>query len=292
MYPTLLEIGVFRFHSYTVCLSIAFVLGVILAVRENYRLEKPYPITTIGGLWAFFFSLTAARAWFILQQNDAPWAHLHEALMFWQGGYAFFGGLLGGLLGSMIYLKLLRQPILPIGDIAAPFVALSLAIARIGCLLNGCCWGPPTKVAWGVCYAEGTKGAYRQQLREKLIEKGAEFSLPAHPTPLYATLGLFAIFFFMRFLYKRGVHRSRPGLLMFLFPILYGILRFMLEFVRADNPTSVLGLLTVAQAASTLFVLCCLVALYFIRAFWWHAETEEAPAAAIQEAATDAPIED
>lgn len=274
MYPTLFTIGAFSFHSYTVLMSTAFVIGVILAVRENYKLEEPYPITTIGGLWVFLLALIGTRAWYIIQYSGDPWWTVYRALRFWEGGMVFYGGLLGGVLGAIGYLKFLRLPLLPVGDIVMPFILLAHSIARWGCFLNGCCWGSPTSMPWGVCYPKRSVGAYSQQAHDHLIKGTEAFSAPVHPTPIYESIGLMFGFFVLRWAYKRGWHQGRPGAIVFLYPIWYGILRFIVEHFRGDNLRSVGGTLTVSQVVAMLFVLTGLTGYAVLGATAWRKKTQ------------------
>ena len=97
----------------------------------------------------------------------------------------------------------------------APFMALAHGIGRIGCFLNGCCWGRLMKweLPWGVCYPKAIYGPYREQVLEGLIKAGTDRSLPIHPTQLYETLGNFIIFMILLVIYKR---HKRTGIVVFL----------------------------------------------------------------------------
>lgn len=273
MYPTLISIGIFRFHSYTVMMSVGFLLAAILAVRENYRLEHPYPITTMCGLWAFILALIGSRAWHIVQYTEWTWRDLLLSIRFWEGpGLVFYGGLVGGVLGAILYLKWVRVPLLPIGDIALPFIPLGHSIARLGCFLNGCCWGRPTSMPWGVSYPKRDLGAYAQQVEDGLIADSAPHSLPCHPSQVYESIGLLGLFLIMRYAYKRGWHRGRPGAILFLYPMLYGTLRFFVEMFRADNTRSVLHRFSVAQIVALVFILASIAGWAILRAtVWKHA---------------------
>ncbi|MBI3119453.1 MAG: prolipoprotein diacylglyceryl transferase, partial [Candidatus Hydrogenedentes bacterium] len=70
MRPTLFELGIFEFHSYTVFMALGFLVGTILPVQENYRLPKPYPVTPAGGLWVFVFALLGAKIYWFIQYGD------------------------------------------------------------------------------------------------------------------------------------------------------------------------------------------------------------------------------
>lgn len=228
MYPTLLSIGTLDFHSYAVFLALAFLTAVLLIVRENYKLEKPYPITTIGGLWVFAGAMIGARVYYVIQYRGLD--HLHEALILWGGGLVFYGGLFGGVLGAILYVKFCRVPILPMGDIAMPYVPLAHAIARVGCFLNGCCWGTVCDLPWAVQYSRKTY-VYQKQLEEGLVQPGDLYTAAVHPTQLYSSASLLLLFFVMRYAYK---HNERPGAVLMLYPLLYGIHRFTIEFFRGD----------------------------------------------------------
>ncbi len=250
MRPTLIAIGSLQFHSYTFMMAVAFLTAVLLCVRENYRLEQPYPVTPAGGLWVYVGALVGARLYWILQY-DTP-AHFYQALFFWQGGLVFYGGLAGGALGAMAYLRYKGVPIVPMGDLVMPYLALGHALGRVGCFLNGCCWGAPTSLPWGVSFPKANWGAYEQQLNDGLIDSHAACTLPVHPTQLYCAIGLIAMFFILRSVYKR--HGDYTGLVFLLYPILYGCLRFTVEVFRGDSARPLLTM-TVSQMVSLGMVL-------------------------------------
>jgi len=270
MQPTLLKLGILEFHGYTLMMAIAFLIGVLLAVRENYKLEKPYPITPMGGLWVYLGGLIGARLYWLLQYDAAWYKHLHHALFFWQNGLVFYGGLFGGFLGAVIYLRIQRVPIIPVGDIVMPFLPLSHAIARIGCFLNGCCWGSPTDMPWGIRYPKRPWGAYAQHVSEGLIPGDAAASLAVHPTQLYSAAGLLVIFAVMRYAYK---HRSHSGAVMLLYPFLYGILRFIVECFRGDSGRPLWGM-TASQGVALVLAVGTAFGYVMLRRTIWRPKEE------------------
>lgn len=248
MHPTLLEIGPswFRleFHAYTVGLAMAFLVGVLGAVRENYKLERPYPVTPAGGVWIFFGALLGAKIYWYIQYGGTwrddegePYAW-YRVFALWEGGMVYYGGLIGGVVGAIAYFKYVRVPILPMADIGLPYLPLGHSIARLGCFLNGCCWGYPTGAPTGVVFPRWSL-AFRQQLDDGLLDRSASAALPVHPTQLYESFGLFVIFLVMRFAYK---HKKFNGSIALLYPLLYGILRFTTEAFRGDSARSVFGM--------------------------------------------------
>lgn len=244
MHPTLLSIGPFDFHAYTVALALAFLVGVLGAVRENYKREHPFPVTPAGGVWIFFGALLGAKIYWYLQYgltwtddegNGYEW---YRVFFIWEGGMVYYGGLIGGFLGAVAYVRYMKVPILPMGDIGMPFLPLGHSIARLGCFLNGCCWGSVTEGATGVIFPRRSL-AFNQQVDDGLITRSASEPLPVHPTQLYESLGLFVVFLIMRYAYK---HKKHDGSVMFLYPLLYGILRFSVEAFRGDSARPLFGM--------------------------------------------------
>lgn len=265
MRPVLISFGFLQFHSYTVMMAVAFLVGVLLAVRENYKRAEPYPITPAGGVWVYFGALFGARLYYILQYEG--WREAYRAVLFWEGGLVYYGGLFGGFLGAVLYLRFKRVPILPVADIVMPYLPLSHAIARVGCFLNGCCWGVPTDMPWGMRYPRSVWGAYAQQVNDGLIDGSGAHSLPVHPTQLYCSLGLLVIFVVMRWAYR---HKRHDGAVMLLYPLLYGVLRFVVEIFRGDS-TRPLWNMTVSQVVAVLLILGAGAGFCLMSRLYWRA---------------------
>ena len=230
MRPVLFHVGGMSFHSYTVMLSLAFLVGTILTVRANFRRERPFPITTMAGVWAFAGGLLGAKVWFWAQYGE--WADLKWGWFLVEGGLVFFGGLVGGVAAVLLYLRCVGAPVIPVSDLALPYVALAHGVARVGCFLNGCCHGSPTGAPWGVPYPKSSWGAYHRQLVDGLITREAGASLPIHPVQLYETLGLVVVFLVLRLVYRRS---PRAGTVTLGYLAGYGGLRFCTEFFRGES---------------------------------------------------------
>lgn len=149
-----------------------------------------------------------------------------------RGGLSWFGGLILGFICSVVYLRKKEISIYTFLDLMVPFVALAQAIGRVGCLLNGCCYGKVSK--YGIYFAA--------------------HELPLIPTQLYSSLALIFIFIILRLLQDRP---HREGEIFFWYLLLYSIKRFFIEFWRADNEIILFGL-TLFQLIS--FVIFCLAA--------------------------------
>ncbi len=241
MHPTLFSLGSLHFHSYTVMFALAFLAGTLLPIRQNFKRAEPFPITTMGGVWVFFGALIGSKVYWWAQYGE--WADLKWGMFLLNGGLVFYGGLIGGVLAGIAYARWCRAPLGPVADLVIPYVALAHAIGRMGCYLNGCCWGAVTKMPWGVSYPRAGWNAYHQQVTDGLLKKGEKCSLPVHPTQLYEAAGCVALFLLLRFIYKKN---STTGLTVAVYMLFYGMLRFTTEFFRGDSAHPVLGL-TVSQ---------------------------------------------
>ena len=233
-----------------------------MIVREAERQKPPIYVSTHGGLWAFFGALIGAKVFWILQY-DSP-INLLYALLIWQGGLVYYGGLIGAVLALVIYFRINKLPHFRLGDVAIAYLPLGQAITRIGCFLNGCCWGrlASESVPWSICFPKNSH-AHQDHVSQKLIEKAASHSLPVHPTQLYMVLGLLVILVILKFCLKR---KTFDGAVLLLYCFFYGILRFIVEGFRGDSERSIFTL-TVSQTISLALILFALTAFFAVRKF-------------------------
>ncbi len=128
-----------------------------------------------------------------------------------------------------------KQPrVLEVADLAAIAIPLGHAFGRVGCFLNGCCFGKPTGTEYGVQYPVGTYG-YITRTQDKLgiLEKGAKYCADVHPVQLYSSIANLSIFLVLFFIVSRFV--KKQGQLFACFLMLYPIGRFTCEFFRGDH---------------------------------------------------------
>lgn len=181
----------------------------------------------------------------------APKALIEDPLIvfrFMEGGKGIFCALLGAGFSGWLYLRWKKASFLAYAETAAPAIALGYAIARIGCFLNGCCFGTPSDLPWAVKFPENTLAFYEHWMKGWLNSNDV-LSLAVHPTQLYHAAGGFILFLVL--------HRFKPkwvGGRLVIGLAGYGFLRFFLQFVRGDR-TPVFGFLDVNQIFSLIFVL-------------------------------------
>jgi len=257
--PELFTIVGATFYAYRTLLATSFVVCTLLAVRESRKRPGGIELSPAIGIWAMLGSLLGARIFFVLQYGEP--SELWRALLVWEGGLVFYGGLIGGLAAAAIHLALRGTPFLNAADSVAPYLALGEAITRVGCFLNGCCWGTMCTWPWAVTFPPHSP-AFSQQVHDGLLSPEASHALPVHPTQLYMTCGLVLVC-----LVLKGVLVRRPpaGVVFFGYLLLYGLLRFLVELVRGDSAHSVGGITVSGAVSLTLLLFGAVACIYAAR---------------------------
>ncbi|MFA6239468.1 MAG: prolipoprotein diacylglyceryl transferase [Candidatus Hydrogenedentales bacterium] len=266
MRPELFHISGAPVHSYTVMMALALFMTVYLGARECEK--RGVPLTPVAGLIVFAAGYLGARVFHVVQFEG--WSRILHAFKFWQSGLVFHGGLTAGVIAFLVYLLIKRISLLDALDIAAPYAALGEAIGRVGCLLNGCCWGSATSVPWAVTYRPGTY-PFESQVNLGDIALSAHQSLPVHPTQIYMAAALLLIFVVL----KRSLNwKAFAGVSILLYAMLQGVLRLLVESYRGDVTVAYWGL-TSGQLVSVGLILLAFVALpiaYLKRRERWSAD--------------------
>jgi phosphatidylglycerol:prolipoprotein diacylglycerol transferase len=175
------------------------------------------------------------------------------ALKFWRGGLTFYGGLILGSLYAIWFLRRLNLPFWRYADITGWGIPLGLFFGRIGCFLNGCCFGSRTDSFLGVSFPSWSP-ASRRHYELGLIAKESLDSLSVHPAQLYSAFLNFLIFTFLYF-YLRP-RKKFSGEIILTFAICYAIGRFIVEFFRDDQRGGLFNqLLSTSQFISILALL-------------------------------------
>ncbi|MEK6715673.1 MAG: prolipoprotein diacylglyceryl transferase [Candidatus Omnitrophota bacterium] len=232
MHPILFQFGPITIYSYGFFLALAYLTGSILAQRE----------AKIRGFGAHFISnlcllslisgILGARIFFLLFNLDFFKENPLEIIMLQHGGLVWYGGLISAIVSVVIYIRIKKQPIFATLDLVAPYIALAQAIGRIGCFLNGCCYGK----LW----------------RDENIP---------YPTQIFSSLSMLFVFLVLRVMQKQGL---KTGSIFFSYLLLYSAKRFFIEFLRGDSPVVFLNL-TVFQLASVGIFVSASVTLIFIK---------------------------
>jgi phosphatidylglycerol:prolipoprotein diacylglycerol transferase len=267
MYPDLFKIPFTNFpiHSFGVMLVLGFMLAMALAKFLARRSKLDPEIFANAALIALLSGVIGARLSHVLEnwhQYANPhrplWDNFREAINITEGGLTYYGGFLAAIPACIAYGLWKRVPI-PLGmDILAPCIMIGLGFGRIGCFLNGCCFGAQCNLPWAVQFPYHSY-AYmeeyeRNQLKSPVPEQvlsdpnplGDRYpravedvgpqpelkSNPLHPAQLYST---FTAFLLAGMLYAYFTMPHVPGRVFALMMAVEGICRYLLELVR-DEP--------------------------------------------------------
>ncbi|MDI6738771.1 MAG: prolipoprotein diacylglyceryl transferase [Candidatus Edwardsbacteria bacterium] len=220
MLPDILRIGPLTLHSYGLMLAIAFMAGIMVIERlagpRGFDKNKIIDCTLV----IMAAAIVGSRVFYVLFHLSEYRSNWWSALTVWEGGLTFYGGVLLAVPAGMIFMRRNKLPIWPLADLISPAFALGLGFGRLGCFLNGCCFGKPSDLPWAVRFpANSAAGA---------------LGCPLQPTQLYESLFGFALFVLLLFLIRR---KFFPGFLFCLFIALYAVWRFLLDFLRHYEPS-------------------------------------------------------
>ncbi len=258
MWPILFEIpGLgLKIHGFSLTLVAGAFAGVYLtAWRARREAINPDVVFELA-VWLLTGGFVGARALFLAQHPQVVHS-VWDVFKVWQGGIVFYGCIMGGLAGSLLYWKRHPFPFLAMCDAVAPALAIGIAIGRAGCLLNGCCYGATSDLPWAITFPAGSL-PWLHQVAGGWIAADAARSLAIHPTQVYAVLdGLFLLVLLSAYFPRR----RRDGEVMALLMVTYPVTRFLIERLRDDEGTFLLGM-TISQSISAVLFPCGL-------ATWW-----------------------
>lgn len=229
MYP-FIHIGRISIGTFGLLLWLAAVCGCWVLHRnfQRWRINADaisiVAVSTVAGI-------LGAKLWHVFETPHELFAHPAD-LLFDRAGFAWYGGLIVGILALLWQARVYKLGSLQMLDLAAPAASVGYGVGRLGCLISGDGdYGKPTSLPWGMSFPHGLVPTYQR----------------VHPTPVYE---LFGALFIAWILWRRGgPERPRPlGQITGEYLILSGIARFAVEFIRI-NPRILWGM-TNAQFGS------------------------------------------
>ncbi len=246
MKPELFKIGPLTVHSYGFFLALAFMVGMLVSFWYlRRRFVDAYVVFELV-LAAAVGGIIGARVFYVLGHWSEFSSRWWEAFKFWNvQGLVFYGGFILGVAAAAALIKLRGLSIGEVMDAGGLAVPASLAVARVGCYLNGCCFGKSSGLPWAVTFPVET---------QRIMGMPAN---PLHPTQIYELIMDLAIFVILLAIHKRFRYR---GEIMIAFIMLYAVVRFINEFFRFHVKSSGNLFFQVLSAAG--FVLAGLVLLF------------------------------
>ncbi|MFI5385335.1 MAG: prolipoprotein diacylglyceryl transferase [Fimbriimonadales bacterium] len=216
MYPVLFKIGSFPVHSYGVVLIIAFLVALVVARKRAPRFGIDRNKLTDMAFLALIAGVLGARIAYFIQDPPKDW-HEYFSLQF--AGLTSFGGLVGGALVVIWWSWKTKTSVRLLLDVMGPPLLVGQAIGRIGCLLNGCCYGVvcPASFPFGIHTSENPYLHYPAQLYDSLM-----------------TMAAFCVLLFIE-----KMHRFKSGQVAALAIGFWGLSRIIDEFSRAGTEAQV-----------------------------------------------------
>jgi phosphatidylglycerol:prolipoprotein diacylglycerol transferase len=242
--PNLITIGDFSIRLYGIFYAVGFLVTAYYLVKKSKKIknlnkDKAIDLVTYGML----FGIIGARLLHVLIEikyyinNPIVYLNLFSlnipvpsVLAVWQGGLAFFGGILGAVLSVYFFCKRNKINFLEVADVVVVPTSFFVSLVRITNFINGEHVGKPTNLPWAVIFPFYD-------------------NIPRHPAQIYESISMLIMFFILFFLGKK---KHKKGFIFYMFLIIYGIFRFITEFFRQNQPNEMFVFLSISQYLSIL----------------------------------------
>lgn len=240
MHPVLFSVLGKEIYSYGLMAALGFLAAILTWLWLGRNEQRPPGFAADLGFWLMASGIVGSRLAYVAANAAYYRAHPLEIVRIDQGGLIFYGGFLLACVALVVFARRRRVPVWHLADFAIPGLAIGHALGRIGCFLNGCCYGRPAGESFfGIAYPP-------------FCEPGKLFpGMPLYPVQLLESAGLALVWIALLVAYPR---RRKDGAVFALYLLLYPPVRFLLEYLRGDERQSWFAL-NVAQVASiALFV--------------------------------------
>lgn len=215
--PVVFSVGGFELRWYAVMVVLAIIAVIWVASREARRVGIGDEVIYSVALWAVIAGIIVSRLVHVIDQWEYYIAHPGQIIAF--EGLTIYGAILGALIAVIIYAWVKKISFWQLGDVIAPGAILGQAIGRIGCTINGCCYGLPTSLPWAVTYTHPNSYAV--------------LGVPSHPAVVYLLIWDLIVFVILWQLRKR----LKPvGSLFLLYLALYAAGDLGSRFFREGTP--------------------------------------------------------
>jgi len=223
MYPEILKLGPFAIRSYGLMLIISVLIGIYYVYKMSKDTELDFnDLLTITYILVFGGIIGARLAYVLMHISEfqGRWMATINPFgsdQFGIAGLNLYGGVILAVISSFIYIRLKKLPVLKIFDLFAPTIGIGLMFTRVGCFLNGCCFGTPTDLPWGISFPTDSMPYY------------VFGSAHLHPSQLYSSLYGLLLFVYLHWRLK---HKSFDGQVIGLLFMIEAFFRYAIEYVR------------------------------------------------------------
>ncbi|MBE6157610.1 MAG: prolipoprotein diacylglyceryl transferase [Firmicutes bacterium] len=240
-----IDFGIVKIYWYSICIFLGIITALTLIYRESKREKIDSEFLTNLAFYSVLLGILGARIYYVLFNIDYYIGNPLEILEVWNGGLAIHGGLLTGLIVTLIYCKKNKVNSLKMLDIIVVGVIVAQAIGRWGNFFNGEAFGNVTTLS----------NLKSQFIPEFIIDGMYIMGEYRQPTFLYESILCLIGFSVMIILRKNK--NLKTGMLTGFYLIWYGLIRVIIESMRSDS--LMLGPIKIAQLVSIIFIICGII---------------------------------
>ncbi len=254
MHPEFLKIGPIQIYWYGIFMALAAIAGLLNWTWLGKGTKRNFNFCSDMLFWIMLSGIIGARIAYIFANLQYFIDNPSQIIRIDQGGIIFYGGLIGATIALILFAKYKKEKPLDLLDFVITSIPLGHALGRIGCFINGCCYGAVYNGPLAVTYPKGSL-TWEHQLETGLLSPTATHCLPIYPVQLFeSALGIMT-FIILHITYKR--HKKR-GAVLATYLLIYPVIRFSLEFLRGDPRVRYNTHFDIAQYISiTLFIIGC-----------------------------------
>ena len=251
MHPIAFYLGSLPVRWYGIMMALGFAAGLFTATRRAKYANVSGEVISDVTIWLLVGAIIGARIVYVTtywkqEFADGPFS---EVFMVQHGGLVYYGGLIGATVAGFIYLFWKKLPAWKISDVLAPSIALGSVFGRVGCLLNGCCYGYACNLPWAITFPAGHEMA----------------GIPVHPTEIYDGLLNLILYVLLAWWFRR---RKFDGQIFAAYLMIYAIFRSISEHFRGDYPPDhihYLGLTSAQVVSIPMFVVGLIMMVFLAR---------------------------
>ncbi len=237
--------------GYGMLVLIGFLCGLWLSRLRAKRIGLDPEILTDLSLWLLVTGAVGGRVYHLVQFHETQFKNcrtLLDALVssvnLTEGGLVLYGALVGGTVGFFVFCYRRKLPALQLVDVIMPGVFFGVGFGRIGCLMNGCCYGDPCDLPWAIQFPRDSV-PWLDLVNRGRLTLADLFTMPLHPTQIYSSIDGFMLGTILWNLYPL---RARNGQLLGMACMMYACTRFLIEIFRDDTEKYSFGGLSLTAA--------------------------------------------
>lgn len=263
--PHMLFIPVF---GYGFMVLVGFTTALWFSAARAKAVGHSPDIIIDAALWVLLIGILGGRLAYLFQYGEfvfrnarGPGQVLFAAINLTEGGLVQIGGLVGGTLGFLIFCYRNKVNFFEFADIIAPAIFIGIGFGRIGCLLNGCCFGGQCDLPWAIQFPAGSV-TFKELVARGVVDPAASMTVPLHPTQIYSSINGFVLAFVTAVYFW---YRRYRGDVFALACILYAITRVQIEFLRSDELGQLGTQFTISQIYSMGIIFSGIAIMCYVR---------------------------